>query len=366
MTVKTNYDAYMESMTALNKLALPRPAKVFAFLVMFFITSTLLMMIFVPWVQTAKGIGVVSTLMPEHRMQAISALVDGQIKHWHVQEGQKVKAGEPIVTLRDIDVQLVERLNMELEATKGQHRANQKALKTAEQDLIRRKALLKQGLVSQRDLEQAQIRLEDMKVNVAKSQAAVNRTEVKLARQSTQTKHAPMDGTIIRLFSAGTATFVKAGDILATFIPDNVQRAVVLEVNGIDATLIKPGRKVRLQFDGWPVLQFSGWPSVAIGTFGGVVSFVEPMASAAGKFRVWITEDPQDEGIHMVTNNNLHFDYDGWPDDNYVRLGSRAKGWVLLDEVPLGYEVWRQLNNFPPEYPEESKTNTSAGDEAKK
>ena len=96
------------------------------------------------------------------------------------------------------------------------------------------------------------------------------------------------------------------------------------------------------------------------------VSFVEPMASAAGKFRVWITEDPQDEGIHMVTNNNLHFDYDGWPDDNYVRLGSRAKGWVLLDEVPLGYEVWRQLNNFPPEYPEESKTNTSAGDEAKK
>lgn len=356
MAVKTNYDTYLESMTTLNELSLPKPAKVAAFLVLFFIASAALLMIFVPWVQTAKGIGVVSTLSPEHRMQAISALVDGQVKQWHVQEGQNVKQGEPIVTLRDTDLQLVERLNLELDAMKGQHQANQKAFKTAEQDLIRRQALLKQGLVSQRDLEQAQIRLEDMKVEVAKSSAGVNRTEVKLARQSTQTKYAPMDGTIIRLFAAGTATFVKAGDILATFIPDNVERAVVLEVNGIDATLINQGRKVRVQFDGWPVLQFSGWPSIAIGTFSGVVSSVEPMATASGKFRVWVTEDPQDKGIHIVTNNNRHIDYDGWPDDNFVRLGSRAKGWVLLDEVPLGYEVWRQLNNFPPEYPEDIKT----------
>lgn len=365
MPVKTNYDTYLENMNTLNQLSLPRPAKVVAFLVVFFILSASLLLVFVPWVQTAKGIGVVSTLVPEHRMQAISALVDGQIKQWHVQEGQKVKKGEPIVTLRDTDVQLVERLNMELDAMKGQHRANQKALQTAEQDLIRRQALLKQGLVSQRDLEQAQIRLEDMKVDVAKSLAAVNRTEVKLARQSTQTKYAPMDGTIIRLFAAGTATFVKSGDVLATFIPDNVQRAVVLEVNGIDATLIEPGRKVRLQFDGWPVLQFSGWPSIAIGTFGGVVSSVEPMATSAGKFRVWVIEDPQDEGIHMVVNETRQIDYDGWPDDNFVRLGSRAKGWILLDEVPLGYEVWRQLNNFPPEYPEQTKTDSISNEKKK-
>lgn len=366
MTVKTNYETYIENMTTLNKLALPRPAKVAAFLVLFFIVSTALVLIFVPWVQTARGIGVVSTLTPEHRMQAISALVDGQIKQWHVQEGQKVKKGEPIVTLQDTDRQLVERLTVELEATKGQHEANQKALKTAEQDLIRRQKLLKQGLVSQRDLEQAQIRLEDMKVSVAKSLAAVNRTEVKLARQSTQTKYAPMDGTIIRLFAAGTATFVKAGDILATFIPDNVARAVVLEVNGIDATLIKPGRKVRLQFDGWPVFLFSGWPSIAIGTFGGVVNSIEPMATATGKFRVWIVEDPQDEGIHMVASDDRHFDYDGWPEESFVRLGSRAQGWILLDEVPLGYEVWRQLNNFPPEYTDSASDNGSSKSASKK
>jgi hypothetical protein len=37
-----------------------------------------------------------------------------------------------------------------------------------------------------------------------------------------------------------------------------------------------------------------------------------------------------------------------WPDERFVRFGSRARAWVLLEEVKLGYELWRQLNNFPP------------------
>jgi hypothetical protein len=137
--------------------------------------------------------------------------------------------------------------------------------------------------------------------------------------------------------SAGNATFVKAGDMLASFIPDGVVRSVVLNVNGLDAPLVTPGRHVRLQFDGWPVFQFSGWPSAAIGTFEGIVEFVEPIADANGNFRVWIRESTTDRP---------------WPNDRYVRLGSRVKGWVLLEEVKLGYELWRQLNSFPPKYPE--------------
>jgi hypothetical protein len=36
-----------------------------------------------------------------------------------------------------------------------------------------------------------------------------------------------------------------------------------------------------------------------------------------------------------------------WPSLTYLRQGVRVKGWVLLDTVPLGFEVWRQLNGFP-------------------
>ena len=35
-----------------------------------------------------------------------------------------------------------------------------------------------------------------------------------------------------------------------------------------------------------------------------------------------------------------------WPPQ--VRLGSGVHGWAMLDTVPLWFELWRQLNGFPP------------------
>ena len=121
--------------------------------------------------------------------------------------------------------------------------------------------------------------------------------------------------------------------MLVSFAPVASQRATELFVNGLDAVLVSPGREVRLSFEGWPAVQFSGWPSVAVGTFPGVVQFVDPAVSANGRYRVVVAEKPGQP----------------WPNDSFLRLGGRAQGWVLLNEVKLGYEIWRQLNYFPPE-----------------
>jgi hypothetical protein len=91
-----------------------------------------------------------------------------------------------------------------------------------------------------------------------------------------------------------------------------------------------------LQFEGWPAVQFVGWPSVAVGTFGGKINRIFPTDDGQGSFKV------------VVTPDNHFAREDGWPDDSYLRQGVRANGWVLLRRVPLGYEVWRQLNGFPP------------------
>ncbi len=117
-------------------------------------------------------------------------------------------------------------------------------------------------------------------------------------------------------------------------------------MRGLDAPLVKPGAKARLQFDGWPVFQFSGWPGSAIGTFGGEVVYVEPVANATGDFNVWIRPDESDIP---------------WPAESSARLGSRVKAWVLLEEVRLGYEMWRQLNNFPPLPTQEPTTGGAKG-----
>jgi len=148
---------------------------------------------------------------------------------------------------------------------------------------------------------------------------------------------APRDGVILRVNAGDAATFVNAGEVVATFVPDNVARAVEIFVDGRDVALVQPGAPVRLQFEGWPAVQFSGWPSVAVGTFDGRVMAVDPSAQPDGRFRVLVTEDEDAETP--------------WPDERFVRFGSKARGWVLLGTVSVGYELWRQLNNFPPSLP---------------
>jgi pyruvate/2-oxoglutarate dehydrogenase complex dihydrolipoamide acyltransferase (E2) component len=173
--------------------------------------------------------------------------------------------------------------------------------------------------------------------------------ETRLQRQATQIVPAPADGTVFRLLVQPGSAVLKAGDEIATFVPNTASPIVELLVNGNDMPLIRKGRPVRLQFEGWPAVQFVGWPSVAIGTFGGRVLLVDPTDNGEGKFRVMIEPDPDDKP---------------WPSLTYLRQGVRVRGWVLLDTVPLGFEVWRQFNGFPPTVAQGS--DAPAGSQVKK
>lgn len=142
---------------------------------------------------------------------------------------------------------------------------------------------------------------------------------------------APQDGYVVKALKEGVGETIKEGDPLVTVVPARPQQAVELYVKAMDVPLLKQGRRVRLIFDGWPALQFSGWPSVSVGTFGGVIAVIDAVDSKAGKFRVLVTPDPADEP---------------WPAQ--LRMGSGVHGWALLDTVPVWFEIWRQLNGFPP------------------
>jgi hypothetical protein len=156
---------------------------------------------------------------------------------------------------------------------------------------------------------------------------------VGISRQQAKTITAPLDGTILRVVGRLGGEQVKKGKVLAVLVPITEDRAVELYVDGNDAALIKPGSPVRLQFEGWPAVQFSGWPSVAVGTFGGRVAFVDASDDGRGNFRIVVVPDAEDSP---------------WPAASYLRQGVLAKGWVLLNRVSLGFEVWRQFNGFPP------------------
>ncbi|MBU6119833.1 HlyD family secretion protein [Hymenobacter siberiensis] len=155
-----------------------------------------------------------------------------------------------------------------------------------------------------------------------------------MVRRGLYVVRAPQTGYIVRALKAGIGETIKEGESIATLQPDSPLLAAEMYVRAMDVPLIQHGRQVRLQFDGWPAIQFSGWPSAAVGTFGGLVSVIDVVSSGGGKYRLLVRPAQPQAGDKR------------WP--RQLRLGSGVQGWVILDSVPVWYEIWRQLNGFPP------------------
>lgn len=144
---------------------------------------------------------------------------------------------------------------------------------------------------------------------------------------------APYDGYINKVLRGGIGQTFKEGEELVRIMPAKVDLAVETFVRPIDLPLIHIGEKVRVQFDGWPAIVFSGWPNVSYGTYGAKVVAIENFISTNGKFRVLLAPDETDHS---------------WP--KAIRAGSGAFTIALLEDVPIWFEIWRQLNGFPPNY----------------
>ena len=395
----------LPSYLAIHAVHAPRATRVLAGVLVALMIVVALALTITPWQQNVTGSGRVMAFSPEERQQNIEAPVDGRVARWHVVEGSSVKKGDPIVELTDVaSVRRVKTIEdriraLELSQKTGVSAAKarvqmsidrigaaQQSLEAAKAGLMtakiqqeRQSNLAKKGLTSTRNVELAELdvaqKVADMEratnslnaakseklsldsellrtdadagsrideawgahasaeSDVAKSRAEVTKVEVRLARQNTQRVMAPVDGKIFRVVARQNGELLKAGDQIAILVPNTTNDVVELWMDGNDVPLISEGRPVRLQFEGWPALQFAGWPSIAVGTFGGHVQLVDSTDNGAGKFRVLVKPDPKDEP---------------WPTKTYLRQGVRANGWVLLNQVPLGFELWRQFNGFPP------------------
>ncbi|WP_027001012.1 HlyD family secretion protein [Eisenibacter elegans] len=147
---------------------------------------------------------------------------------------------------------------------------------------------------------------------------------------------APQAGYVVKALKSGIGEAVKENDAIITIMPAQPNVAVQVYARAMDVPLLAVGRHVRLEFDGWPALQFSGWPGLSVGTFGGRIAVIDYVDSKEGMYRLLVIPDPDD---------------DPWPEQ--IRVGSGVYSWVMLKDVPVWYEIWRQLNGFPPDLYEE-------------
>lgn len=394
----------------------------------------MLVFAFLPWTQTIRGTGAVTTVTPEQRPQTIHSAIPGRIEKWYVREGDLVKKGDTILFISEIkegyfDPELVANTKDQVEAKKlaltsysqkvdalgyqvealsneqrlkremAQNKVQQSRLKITSDsmDLVaartqfriaktqfdRVAALEKEGLKSMVDVEEKRLKLQETEAKIvtqenkllaarnewinarielnrldaeyrekiAKAQsdrftamssqfdteATVAKLESDYANYKVRTGFyyitAPQDGHVNRALQSGVGETIKEGTPVVSIMPSRFDIAAETYVDPVDMPLIREGDKVRVWFDGWPTIVFSGWPGLSYGTFGGEIIAIENFISTNGKYRVLIAPEKADQP---------------WP--KQLRMGAGAQTIIMLDTVPIWFEIWRTLNGFPPNF----------------
>jgi adhesin transport system membrane fusion protein len=258
------------------------------------------------------------------------------------------------------------------------------AAETAQLNFARTESLAGNGIASKRELELATLQRDSTTAELRSSEATLKRThndfdasiasihaqkgtalsevaaaerdlstvDIQINQNLRQIVEAPRDGIVLQV-AATDGTYLRPGSLICVLIPETDSRFVEIWLDGNDAPLLHarkvdqnqtiPGSQVRIAFEGWPAVQIMGWPQVAVGTFPGEVVFVDAADDGKGRFRVVVA--PAEE-IVQRREGPVKI---GWPDkDRWLRQGARANAWVLLEQVPLWFEIWRQINGFPP------------------
>ena len=416
-----------------EKVRLSKAHRIFrGFLLVFF--ALFIIILFLPWTQSVRAKGVITTLTPDQRPQTIQATIAGRIEKWHVREGQLVKKGDTIVRLSEIkteyfDPDLLARTQAQVQAKTGSMGSYDSKAKALDEQMLqfgqelkfkkeqlsnkiaqtklkaeaekldiesvkiayeneqkqykRTEELYKQGLKSLTDLENKKAKLQELQAKMlssenkyqqslqemdnltsqlrgAESEYAGKIAKTESDKQSTMSDKfgaeadvnklknqysnyaaraqfyiitAPVDCYITKTTKAGIGETVKEGEGIANIVPANMNLAVETYIEPIDLPLVQVGAPMRFIFDGWPAFVFSGWPNATIGTYSGRIFAIDNVANEKGKYRILVQPDPEQPS---------------WP--QALRPGSGANGFALLKDVPVWYELWRQLNGFPPEF----------------
>ncbi len=392
----------------------------------FSILLILILVLFLPWQQTAKGTGVLTALNPVERNYNVVATVNGFIDAFYVKENQFVKKGDKLFQMRDLDEKYHERLlsikeqtqqnltneNTKLENLKenldSQKKVYSIGMKTYDSKILNLKnslnalhvqknallnkqkielvnyqrslSLYQDGIQSKRDIElkeslylsvkanyqrtladikniknsieianndktsfskEMELKINSVKNNILSSKSILNSLNKSIAKESLSIARyqsrdivAKTDGYVVNIYQNDQNRLLKSGEKVLFFAPVVTQRSIMLKISDFNMPLIKSGLKVRLIFYGWPAVQISGWPKIKHGTYGGVIKYIENVSREKGYYYAVIMEDKND---------------DPWPEENYLKVGTQTTAWVTMNEVTLGYEIWRLILAQPPQ-----------------
>lgn len=390
--------------------------------------------VFLPWTQTIRAKGYVTTRLPSQRPQTIQSVISGQIEEWYVREGDFVEKGDTILHISEVkaeyfDQNLVLRTQEQLDAKESglvAYRDKVKALEQqyqallinktnkleqnenkilqarnsiqidssklvaldnklqiAQNQLERTNSLYDGGIKSLTELQEKQAKFQEVQaeyiaqtnklankrnelLNYELNRVAIEQDYTEKLSKSLSDKQtaitqlqntvsdisklrnqvqnysirqgfyyitAPQDGYITKSLKKGIGEIIKEGSEVVSIAPSSMDLAVEMYVKPQDLPLLSIGNESRLKFDGWPAIFIAGWPKEFEGIFTGRVVAIDRFISENGYYRIMISPDVERKA---------------WPSE--LRVGTGVQTFALLKDVPIWYELWRQLNGFPPDY----------------
>lgn len=388
----------------------PISGSVFLTIFLFSIPLLIIVILCLPWQQSAMGDGEITSYAPTLRPQKIDAPIDGVIVEWMVSEGQSVSAGDVLVKLENNDPERLNRLSesvslgeeqienieqkyqlyqnklqaekdalaQKLAETENKLQALQEKrigadseLQTEELQLQRYLELLQDGIVSQRNLDVARVKRDKALATRDALLAEIDgmNNTVQKTQLEGNAKLAEIEGEITEISVKLASSRQKQLELQSKLVQQSTQNitastdGVVYKLSGgIQGEQVKKGKNllsfvphstdriVALYIDGNDVSLTHIHQEVRL-VFEGwpAIQFVGFPGLDAGTFvgRIKIIEPTMDEkGKFRIWVEQMSPEHP-WPSAELLRQGLRVKGWVLLGSVPLGYELWRKINGFP-------------------
>jgi len=333
----------------------------------------LVFILFVPWTQNINTSGIVTTQFQEQRPQQINSIIPGKIIKWWVKEGDFVQKGDTIVELADtkddyLDPRLIERTNDQLIAKKqkvdfydskitninGQLIAIEAGFKLQEA-AIRNKIqqLERKILIDSAELSAAKIDLEVgtnqynragkmlndgiiSLVDYERRTQSFNKAKAGFQEKQQKFLNTKQDVLIARIDlnslkqEVNDKLFKLKGDIAnANTEKSTVIAEVAKNENELSNYRIRGGQK-------WLLAPQTG--QIIKAKKAGINEIVKE-----GEMIVEIVPNSFKYAVELpdMTEKN-------WPSN--LKIGTGAQGFALLNDVPIWYELWRQLNGFPPDF----------------
>ncbi len=246
---------------------------------------------------------------------------------------QKKMYEEGLVSLTQFQQRSVSYQNALAKRTAAENKLNQSRQELINMD-IERNAIMQDYTekVSKTEGERFQSmgQIEGSEGDIAKLENQVANYRV---RQGMYSVLASQDGQVVQLTKSGIGEILKETESIGTIVPKMANYAVEIYVKPVDLPLLREGQRVMCIFDGFPAIVFSGWPTSSYGTFAGKVVAIESNISVNGLFKALVIEDKAEKP---------------WP--KQIKIGAGVRGIAILNDVPVWYELWRNINGFPPDY----------------